>query len=131
MADTDDPNTAIIEEFRANAGKVGGQFNGAPLVLIHHVGRKTGQERVSPTMYLAAADDPAVIYVFASRGGAPTNPAWYYNLIAAENGSVEIGTDHVPVEVSEVTGAERDRIYAEQARRYRRPTVNWLVEVPM
>jgi deazaflavin-dependent oxidoreductase (nitroreductase family) len=118
MSEAEDRNAAIIEEFRANAGKVGGQFDGAPIVLLHHIGRKTGQGRVSPTMYLADEDDPALIYVFASKAGAPTNPAWYYNLVTAGNGSIEIGTEHVPVEVTEITGEERDRIYAEQAQRY-------------
>jgi deazaflavin-dependent oxidoreductase (nitroreductase family) len=112
-----DWNAKIIEEFRANEGRVGGNFEGAPVTLVHHHGRKSGQEYVSPVMYLAD-DDPRTIYVFATKGGAPTHPDWYRNLVAAGNGEVEVGTDRYPVEVTELTGADRDRIYAEQARRY-------------
>lgn len=113
-----DWNTAIIEEFRANHGQVGGNFAGAPLVLLHHGGRKSGKEYVSPVMYLADEQDPSTIYVFASKGGAPEHPDWYVNLTAAGRGRVEIGDDDRAVTVTEVTGEERDRIYAEQARRY-------------
>ncbi len=113
-----DWNTNIIAEFRENAGTVGGQFEGAPMVLLHHFGRRSGQEYVAPTMYLADDADPDLIYVFASKGGAPTNPEWYRNLTAAGKGTVERGTETYQVIVKEVTGADRDRIYAEQARRY-------------
>ena len=88
------------------------------MVLLHHYGRKSGQEYVAPTMYLADETDPDVIYVFASKGGAPTDPEWYRNLVAAGKGTVEIGTEKHDVTVTDVTGGERDRIYAEQARRY-------------
>ena len=114
----DDWNAKIIEEFRANGGKVGGNFEGAPIALVHHRGRKSGQDRVSPMMYLAAEGDPATIYVFASKAGAPMNPDWYYNLTAAGSGEVEVGTETYPVKVSELKGDERDRAFAEQARRY-------------
>jgi deazaflavin-dependent oxidoreductase (nitroreductase family) len=117
-ANVADWNTKIIEEFRGNHGKVGGPFEGAPLTLIHCRGRKSGSEYVSPVMYLAADDDPGVMYVFATKNGAPDNPEWYYNLIEAGSGSAEVGDDAFEVTVSEVTGDERDRIYAEQARRY-------------
>ncbi|HEY3559377.1 MAG TPA: nitroreductase family deazaflavin-dependent oxidoreductase [Kribbella sp.] len=113
-----DWNGNVITEFRENEGKVGGPFEGAPMVLLHHYGRKSGQEYVAPTMYLADETDPGVIYVFASKGGAPTNPEWYRNLVAAGKGIVEVGTETYQVTVTDVTGAERDRIYAEQARRY-------------
>jgi deazaflavin-dependent oxidoreductase (nitroreductase family) len=113
-----DWNTKTIEEFRANEGRVGGSFEGAPMVLIHTRGRTTGREYVSPTMYLAHETEPDTIYVFATKGGAPTNPDWYRNLTAAGDGTVERGTETYKVTVHEVTGAERDRIYAEQARRY-------------
>lgn len=113
-----DWNANIVTEFRENDGRVGGNFEGAPIVLLHHVGRRSGQEFVAPTMYLADETDPAVIYVFASKGGAPTNPDWYRNLVAAGEAVVEVGTETYKVAVAEVTGAERDRIYAEQARRY-------------
>jgi deazaflavin-dependent oxidoreductase (nitroreductase family) len=69
-------------------------------------------------MYLADETDPAVIYVFASKGGAPTNPDWYYNLLAVERTTVEVGTESYEVTVEDVTGEDHDRIYAEQARRY-------------
>lgn len=118
MTKANDWNTQIIDEFRANAGQVGGNFAGAPLVLLHHQGRKSGRESVSPVMYLADEHDPSTIYVFASKAGAPTNPAWYYNLTSAGRGEVERGTDRYPVTVTEVTGTDRDRIYAEQASRY-------------
>ena len=118
MSDPLDWNAQIIAEFRANGGKVGGPFEGAPMVLLHHRGRKSGREFVAPTMYLPHETDQDLIYVFASKAGAPANPDWYYNLTAAGGGSVERGTETYLVTVGEVTGAERDRIYAEQARRY-------------
>jgi len=113
-----DWNAKTIEEFRANEGRVGGTFEGAPLVLVHHRGRKSGQEYVTPVMYLPNEADPNVIYVFATRGGAPVNPDWYHNLTDAGEGSVERGTEVYDVTVRDVVGDERDRIYAEQARRY-------------
>jgi deazaflavin-dependent oxidoreductase (nitroreductase family) len=118
MSDRLDWNAKIIAEFRANEGRVGGNFEGAPLVLLHHRGRKSGREFVAPTMYLPHDTEPDVIYVFASKGGAPTNPDWYRNLTAAGNGNVERGTETYKVTVHQLTGAERDRVYAEQARRY-------------
>jgi deazaflavin-dependent oxidoreductase (nitroreductase family) len=113
-----DWNAGIIAQFRANEGKVGGNFEGAPMVLLHHRGRKSGQEYVIPTMYLPHESEPDVIYVFATKAGAPTNPDWYRNLTAAGSSSVERGTETYNVTIRELTGAERDRIYAEQARRY-------------
>jgi deazaflavin-dependent oxidoreductase (nitroreductase family) len=110
-------NDQVIAEFRANEGRLAGTFEGAPVVLVHHRGRTSRRDYVTPTMYLPD-DDPETIYVFASKGGAPTNPDWYYNLIAAGEGTVERGTDTYPVTVAELTGTERDRIYDEQARRY-------------
>jgi len=113
-----DWNAKTIAEFRANEGRVGGGFEGAPLVLVHHRGRRSGKDYVTPVMYLPHDTDPDIIYVFATMGGAPANPAWYLNLTAAGAGSVERGTGTYDVTVRDVTGAERDRIYAEQARRY-------------
>ena len=110
-------NDTVIAEFRANEGRLGGTFEGAPVILVHHRGRTSERDHVNPVMYLPD-DDPDTIYVFASKGGAPTNPDWYHNLIAAGEGTVERGTDTYPVTVHEVTGEERDRIYDEQARRY-------------
>jgi deazaflavin-dependent oxidoreductase (nitroreductase family) len=113
-----DWNAKIIEEFRANEGRVGGNFEGAPMVLIHHRGRKSGNDYVTPMMYLAAEDEPKTIYIFASKAGAPTHPDWYYNLTDAGEASVEVGTESYDVSVREITGEARDSIYAEQARRY-------------
>ena len=113
-----DWNAKTIAEFRANEGRVGGIFKGAPMVLLHHRGRKSGREHVTPTMYLPHDTKPDSIYVFATKGGVPTNPDWYFNLTAAGHGRVERETETYTVTVSELTGAERDRIYAEQARRY-------------
>jgi deazaflavin-dependent oxidoreductase (nitroreductase family) len=121
MTDVSDPNewnAKTIAEFRANAGKVGGPFEGAPLVLVHNRGRNSRRGYVNPLMYLPHDTDHDVIYIFATRGGAPTNPDWYYNLVDAGDGSVERGTETYKVTVRELTGAERDRVYAEQALRF-------------
>src|SRR4029077_17941980 len=118
MSDTLDWNAKTIAAFRANEGKVGGNFEGAPIVLCHHHGPRSGREYVNPVMSLPHEPEPDVIYVFATRGGAATNPDWYHNLTAAGNGNVERGTETYKVGVRELTGTERDRIYAEQARRY-------------
>jgi deazaflavin-dependent oxidoreductase (nitroreductase family) len=111
-----DWNEQVIAEFRANGGQVGGNFEGAPMVLVHHRGRKSGQEYVTPMMYMPK--DGGAIYVFASKAGAPVHPDWYHNLTAAGEGAVEVGTDTYDVSVRELTGDERDRVYAEQASRY-------------
>ena len=113
-----DYNAGIIEEFRANEGRVGGYFEGAPMVIVHHRGRRTRQERVNPMVYLPDEHDPDTIYVFATKGGAPKHPDWYWNLTSAGRARVERGTDEYDVTVSEITGEERDRLYAEQARRF-------------
>jgi deazaflavin-dependent oxidoreductase (nitroreductase family) len=118
MSDTLDWNAKTIAEFRANEGRVGGNFEGAPLVLVHHRGRTSGREYVSPVMYLPHDTEPGIIYVFATKAGAPADPDWYRNLAAAGEGRVERGAGAYQVSVRELTGAERDRIYAEQARRY-------------
>src|ERR1700712_59454 len=118
MAERNDMNTKVINEFRANEGRVAGPFEGAPMILVHHKGRKSGAAHVAPMMYLADAGDTSTVYVFASKGGAPTNPDWYYNLTAAGQTEVEVGTEEYPVSVNEVSGADRDRIYGEQANRY-------------
>ena len=118
MSNPNNWNEKVIADFRANDGRVGGPFEGAPMVLVHHRGRRTGHEYVNPMMYLASERGDGAIYVFASKGGAPTNPDWYYNLTAAGKGSVELGTGTFSVSVRELHGEEHDRIYAEQARRY-------------
>jgi deazaflavin-dependent oxidoreductase (nitroreductase family) len=88
------------------------------MVLLHHRGRKSGREHVTPVMYLPHDTETDTLYVFATKAGAPTNPDWYHNLAAAGDGRIERGTETYQVAVRELTGAERDRIYAEQARRY-------------
>jgi deazaflavin-dependent oxidoreductase (nitroreductase family) len=118
VSDPNDWNAKTIAEFRANDGKVGGPFEGAPMVLVHARGRKTGREYVTPMMYIPHDVQEDVIYVFATKGGAPDNPDWYFNLMAAGDGSVERGTESYEVTVRELSGAERDRVYAEQARRH-------------
>jgi deazaflavin-dependent oxidoreductase (nitroreductase family) len=114
MPDFNDFNQQIIAEFRANEGRVGGGFAGAPMVLLHHVGRKSGKEYVTPLVSLPGDDDS--IYIFASKGGAPANPAWYNNLIAAGKATVEVGTSTYVATIAELSGDERDRVYAEQVR---------------
>ncbi len=113
-----DWNDKVIEEFRANGGRVGGSFAGAPMVLVHHRGRKSGREMVSPMMYLPHDTDDDVIFVIASKGGAPENPGWYHNLTAAGDAIVERGTETYAVTVRDLAGDERDRVFEEQARRY-------------
>jgi deazaflavin-dependent oxidoreductase (nitroreductase family) len=108
-------NKQIIEEFRANHGKVGGAFEGAPVLLLHTTGAKTGAERVNPVMYL---DLDGRRFVFASKAGAPSNPDWYRNIVANPEVSVEVGDEEYKATAKPVTGEERDRIYAEQASRY-------------
>jgi len=107
-----DFNSGIIEEFRANGGKVGGPFEGAPLLLLTSTGARSGASRVNPMMYLA---DGARLYVFATKAGAPTNPDWYHNLLAHPQVTVEVGEERFDVTASVLTGAERDEIYQRQA----------------
>jgi deazaflavin-dependent oxidoreductase (nitroreductase family) len=110
-----DFNDQVIAEFRAHHGKVGGPFEGAPLLLLHSTGAKSGQQRVSPMMYLPEGDR---YVVFASKAGADDNPDWYHNLKAHPEVRIEVGDDEVAVRAVEVTGGERDRLYAQQAERY-------------
>jgi deazaflavin-dependent oxidoreductase (nitroreductase family) len=118
MPEVDNWNARIVEQFRANGGRVGGNFQGAPLVLLHHSGRSTGREYITPLMYLPHETKDNVIYVFATRGGDPANPDWYYNLTAEGVGSIERGLNTYRVTVRDLVGDERDRVYAEQASRY-------------
>jgi deazaflavin-dependent oxidoreductase (nitroreductase family) len=118
MTSVNDWNTKIIEEFHANQGRVGGNFEGAPITILHHTGRKSGKEYLAPVMYLPADGDPNTIYVFASAAGAPEHPAWYVNMTAAGEATVEVGSENYPVTVTELTGPERDRVYAEQVQRF-------------
>ena len=118
MPDPNDWNQQTITEFRANGGRVGGPFDGAPVVLVHHRGRKSGNVYVTPMMYLADELNDNAIYVFATKGGMPTNPDWYYNLTDAGEGTIERGSETYGVAVRDLSGEERDRVYDEQARRY-------------
>jgi deazaflavin-dependent oxidoreductase (nitroreductase family) len=111
-----DWNDRIVAEFRANEGRVGGGFEGAPMIVVHHVGRSSGKEYINPLVYLPGEGDDDAIYIFASKGGAPENPEWYRNLVAAGQATVEVGTSTYPVTITEVHGDERDRIYAEQVK---------------
>src|SRR3954469_14544859 len=111
MSDPYDWHAKTIAEFRENEGRVGGVFEGAPIALVHHRGRKSGREYVTPMMSLPHDTDADSIYVFATKGGVPTNPDWYFNLTDAGDGSVERGTETYQVTVHELAGAERDRIY--------------------
>jgi deazaflavin-dependent oxidoreductase (nitroreductase family) len=111
MSDANDWNRRIIEEFRANDGNVGGMFEGRPLLLLHHVGARTGIERVNPLAYQRVGDSYAV---FASKGGAPTNPDWYYNLLAHPDVGIELGHEELPVRARVASGEERDRIWSAQ-----------------
>ncbi|SPM37792.1 Putative heme iron utilization protein, partial [Mycobacterium rhizamassiliense] len=111
----DDFNSRNIEEFRANHGRLGGQFEGAPVLLLHSTGASSGQERVSPMMYLPDGDR---YLVFASAAGADRNPAWYHNLVAHPDARIEVGDDEVDVRAVELDRAERDAKYAVQAERY-------------
>ena len=115
MADVVDFNKAIIEEFRANGGKVGGNFEGAPMLLLHTTGAKSGKERVNPMMYRDVGDELAV---FATKAGAPTNPDWYHNLLAHPETTAEIGTDTVSVVAREAKGDERTKIWEAQKKDY-------------
>ena len=110
-----DWNTAIIEEFRANAGVLGGSFENAPVLLLHTTGAKTGLERVNPMMYLR---DGGRTFVFASKAGAPTHPDWYHNLVANPRVTVEIGSDSVAATAQVLDEAERARVYAVHAARF-------------
>ena len=110
-----DWNDKIIDEFRSNEGKVGGNFEGAPLLLLHSTGAKTGAKRISPMMYQQLPDAMAV---FASKAGADSNPAWYHNLLANPRATVEVGTETFDVEARVAGDAEREPIWAEQKLRY-------------
>jgi len=111
MAERDDWNRQIIEEFRANDGKVGGPFEKIPILLLHHKGAKTGKERVNP---LAYRRDGGAFVVFASKGGAPTSPDWYHNLVANPRATIDVGTDSVEVKARVAAGEERERIWGAQ-----------------
>lgn len=108
-------NARIIEEFRGNEGKVGGGFEGAPVLLLGTAGARTHAHRVNPMMYLS---EEGRTYVFASKAGADTNPDWFHNLVADPAVTVELGTEKFKATANPLSGEERDRIYAIQADRY-------------
>jgi deazaflavin-dependent oxidoreductase (nitroreductase family) len=112
-----DWNQKVIDEFRATGGKIGGQFEGAPVLLINTKGAKSGQQRVSPVMYL---DLDGRRYVFASKAGADTNPDWYTNLRANSDVTVEVGEEKYAATAVPLPREQRDRVFAEQAKRYPR-----------
>src|SRR3954453_13378204 len=95
-------NVPIVEEFRANEGRVGGHFEGHTMLLLHNRGRRSGADNVNPLAYLPDPDDPSPVYGFAPAGGRPEDPQWYRNLIAAGQAEVEIGIDRFSVTVHEV-----------------------------
>jgi deazaflavin-dependent oxidoreductase (nitroreductase family) len=109
-------NDKIIEEFRANDGRVGGQFAGAPLLLLHSIGAKSSVERINPMMYRQVGDSWAV---FATKGGADTSPDWYHNLVANPAATIEVGTESVDVVARVTEGDERDEIWSAQKAEYR------------
>jgi deazaflavin-dependent oxidoreductase (nitroreductase family) len=109
-----DFNAQVIEEFRANGGHVGGPLQNMPLLLLHHVGAKSGRGRINPLAYLREGDR---YVIFASKAGAPTNPDWYHNLKAHPEVKIEVGSDTLKAVASEATGEERERLFNAQAER--------------
>ena len=108
--DRNDWNTKVIEEFRANGGKVG-QFGSMPLLLLHHTGAKSGKAYVNPLMYQRVCASYAI---FASKGGHTEHPAWYANVLAHPDTQIEVGTETIGVTAREAQGEERDRIWERQ-----------------
>ena len=115
MTDYNEFNAGIIDEFRSNEGKVGGMFEGAPLIILHTTGARSGVERLAPLMYLPYEDR---MFVFASKNGAHSHPDWYHNLKANPSVTVEVGSDTSGKTAVELDPDERDRIYAAQASLY-------------
>jgi deazaflavin-dependent oxidoreductase (nitroreductase family) len=112
MAEVNDWNKNVINEFRTNKGKVGGNFVNTPMLLLHTKGAKSGQERVNPLAYHKDGDHYVII---ASKGGAPTNPDWYYNVVAHPEVEIEVGTETIKGKAAAITeGADYERIYAER-----------------
>jgi deazaflavin-dependent oxidoreductase (nitroreductase family) len=105
-------NQNVIEEFRTNGGKVGGMFEGAPMLLLTSTGAKSGRQRTTPVVYTRDGDRLVII---ASKAGAPTNPAWYHNLVAHPEVTVEVGTERIPMRAVVTEGEERTRLFDAQA----------------
>lgn len=112
MSDVNGWNQAIIAEFRANGGNVGGQFARTPLLLLHTTGAKSGQPRINPLAYTTDGDRLVVI---ASKGGAPSNPDWYYNVTANPLVTVEVGTERFQAQATIAQEPERTRLYTQMA----------------
>jgi deazaflavin-dependent oxidoreductase (nitroreductase family) len=110
-----DFNDALITEYRATGGKVGGPYAGAELLVLHTLGAKTGKPLLCPVTYRKEGD---TYYVFASYSGNPKNPAWYHNLIANPDTVIEIGEMTVPIHATEIRGEERSEIYNRHASKY-------------
>ncbi len=115
MTDTKDWNKAVIEEFRTNDGKVGGMFENMTLLILHTTGAKSGLPRVNP---VACMTDGERLVIIASKAGAPTNPAWYYNVVANPEVSVEVGTEQFPVQATVTSEPERSELYDKMAALY-------------
>ncbi len=115
MAEVNDFNAKIIEEFRANDGMVAGNFEGAPLLLLTTTGARSGKPRTNPVMY---REENERLFVFASKQGAPTNPDWYRNLVAHPEVTVEVGTEKFTAHATVLERSERDRVYAAHAAEY-------------
>ncbi len=105
-------NRGVVAEFRQRGGEVGGQFAGAPMILVNHVGAKSGKPYTSPLVYTRDGDSFVVI---ASKGGAPEHPQWFHNLVASPDVTVEVGTETIPVRARVAEGAERARLFSAQA----------------
>ena len=110
-----DDNAEVIEAFRANQGRVGGVWEGTPLLLLHHTGARSGRQRVNPLGY---SRDGGRYVVIASNGGAPRHPGWYRNVTAEPNVAIEVGTATLAVVATEATGDERERLFRDQAERF-------------
>ena len=114
MIEPNEFNRSIIEQFRANGGKVGGPFEGATILLLTTTGAKTGRQGTTP---LAYSKDGDRLVIIASKAGAPTNPAWYHNLIAHPQVKVEVGTESFDARATVTSGAERERLFAQHAEK--------------
>ena len=108
MTEFNDWNRKIIDEFRANGGKVGGMFEGKTLLLLHSKGAKSQLERINPLAYVR---DGGMFVVIASKAGAPTNPDWYHNIVAAPDITVEVGTETFQAHATIAEEPERTRLY--------------------
>jgi deazaflavin-dependent oxidoreductase (nitroreductase family) len=115
VPDINEFNRAIIDEFRSHGGEVGGPFAGRPVLLLSTIGARTGERRTTPVVYLR---DGERLIIFASKAGAPDNPAWYHNLRAHPSVTVEVGRETLELEAVVLAGEERDRLFERQAELY-------------